>query len=400
MSSLPRIAPVSGHVFETDRRKGVQLYAKWRDARGQHQRKLGPLWQGKGHPPAGYLSRKAAQAMLEEILVEARRDAQRHPVARLLFEQVAADWISHGEYERGLKPTTLMEYRSVLKVHLLPVFGGRDLDTLTAREIDDWRSGKLRAGASRRVTNKCLMVLHNLLGWAVRHRDLPANPAALVQRLPERYDAGDYRFYDVEQVLALARAAASQQDAVLFLTAAFTGLRRGELVALRWRDVDFPAEAIRVMRSYSKGSLTVPKSNHSRVVPMVPQVAQALARLSQRGRDTMADDLVFPGEEGGFLDASAMRRRYYVACDVAGLERLRFHDLRHTFGSLAINKGSLVQVQHWLGHADIETTARYLHHKRRRDEAQLLAGAFRPEGAEGDAAFAWSREDAASLGER
>jgi integrase len=85
---------------------------------------------------------------------------------------------------------------------------------------------------------------------------------------------------------------------------------------------------------------------------------------------------------------------------LASAEPLRFHDLRHTFGSLAINKGSLVQVQHWLGHADIETTARYLHHKRRRDEAQLLAGAFRPEGAEGDAAFAWSREDAASLGER
>jgi hypothetical protein len=57
-----------------------------------------------------------------------------------------------------------------------------------------------------------------------------------------------------------------------------------------------------------------------------------------------------------------MRRRYHVACDVAGLERLRFHDLRHTFGSLAINKGSLVQVQHWLRHANIETTARYLHH--------------------------------------
>jgi integrase len=400
MSKLPRIAPVSGQIYEVERRKGVQLYAKWRDGRGQHQRKLGPLWRGKGRPPAGHLTHKAARDLLDEILVDARRDAERHPVARLLFEQVAADWMSHGEYERGLKPTTLMEYRSVLRVHLLPVFGGRDLDSLTTREIDEWRSAKLRAGASRRVANKCLMVLHNLLGWAVRHRDLAANPAVLVQRLPERYDAGDYRFYDVEQVLALARAAASQQDAALFLTAAFTGLRRGELVALRWRDVDFPAEAIRVMRSYSKGSLTVPKSNHSRVVPMVAQVAQALAGLWQRGHDTMADDLVFPGEEGGFLDASALRRRYCVACDVASLERLRFHDLRHTFGSLAINKASLVQVQHWLGHADIETTARYLHHKRRSDEAQLLAGAFQPEGARDDLALGWSREDAVSPGSK
>ena len=78
--------------------------------------------------------------------------------------------------------------------------------------------------------------------------------------------------------------------------------------------------------------------------------------------------------------------------------RLRFHDLRHTFGSPAINKGSLVQVQHWLGHANIETTARDLHHKRRQDEARLLAGAFESRGVE--EGFAWSREDAVSRGSR
>jgi integrase len=381
------------------RKKGVVLFAKWRDAHGQHQRKLGPLWDDKGRPPAGFLNRKQARALLDEILVGARQHAQHHPVARLGFEQVAADWMDHGRHERGLKPSTLMEYDSVLGCHLLPVFGGCDLERLTPQEIDAWRGAKLRSGASRRLTNKCLMVLHALCNWAMRHRDLTANPAALVERLPERYDPGDYRFYDVEQVLALSRAAANEQDAVLYLTAAFTGLRSGELIALRWRDVDFPAEAIRVMRSYSKGSLTTPKSNRSRVVPMIPQVAQALARLWQRGYDVMADDLVFPGDSGGFLDDSAMRRRYKVACDAAGLERLRFHDLRHTFGSLAINKGSLVQVQHWLGHANIETTARYLHHKRRQDEARLLAAAFEPDRM-GNGDFAWTATDAVWPGSR
>jgi integrase len=87
---------------------------------------------------------------------------------------------------------------------------------------------------------------------------------------------------------------------------------------------------------------------------------------------------VFPGELAGHLDASALRRRFVAARGAAGLRPLRFHDLRHTFGSLAINRASIVQVQAWMGHADAQTTMRYLHHKSQEDEAELLADAFRP----------------------
>jgi integrase len=115
---------------------------------------------------------------------------------------------------------------------------------------------------------------------------------------------------------------------------------------------------------------------------MVADVAAALARLSNRPLATGANDLVFPGELGGHLDGSALRRRFVDARQRAGLRPIRFHDLRHTFGSLAINRASIVQVQHWMGHADVDTTMRYLHHKSRSDDAALLATAFsveRPE---------------------
>lgn len=101
---------------------------------------------------------------------------------------------------------------------------------------------------------------------------------------------------------SLVRAAASEQDAAVFLTAAFTGLRRGELIALRWRDVDFESSAIRVAGSYAHGKLTAPKSGHGRAVPMVLDVAEALARLSRRDEFLRPDDLVFPGETGTYLD--------------------------------------------------------------------------------------------------
>jgi integrase len=137
--------------------------------------------------------------------------------------------------------------------------------------------------------------------------------------------------------MALVRAAASEQDAAIFLTAAYTGLRRGELVALRWRDLLFEQESIRVRASYSYGALTTPKSGKVRTVPMVPAVAEALARLVVREND----DLVFPGLAGEYLDGSALRRRYKAALKRAGLRELRFHDLRHVFGSLAINALSI-----------------------------------------------------------
>jgi integrase len=117
--------------------------------------------------------------------------------------------------------------------------------------------------------------------------------------LREGYDATRFGFYTPTELALLVSHAADEQDGAVFLTAAFTRLRRGELVALRWRDVDFPAAAIRVWESYAKGALTTPKSGRSRVVPMVPDVAAALTRLKQRERLTADNDLMFPGPAEG-----------------------------------------------------------------------------------------------------
>ena len=123
----------------------------------------------------------------------------------------------------------------------------------------------------------------------------------------------------------------------------------------------------------------LPKSRKSRTVPMVDDVASALKALKRRERHTQPKDPVFAGEDGETIDGSALRRRYVADLDRAGLRFLRFHDLRHTFGSLAINRASIVQVQAWMGHADIKTTMRYLHHKSRADDARMLSSAFRVE---------------------
>jgi integrase len=230
-----------------------------------------------------------------------------------------------------------------------------------------------------RTSEKLLMIVRAVFAHARSRGWIDADPTAGVLRQQLRY-SGDYDFYSREEIDALVRAAGSEQDAAIYLAAAMTGLRRGELVALRWRDVDFPGQAIRVRANYSFGELVTPKSGKVRSVPMVPAVAQAIAKLGQRRFFTGDEDPVFAGPVGGHLDASALRRRYSVAVKRAGLRSLPFHSLRHYFGSMAVNRASLVQVQSWMGHSHIQTTARYLHAKSQADDAAVLASAFAPSG--------------------
>jgi len=230
---------------------------------------------------------------------------------------------------------------------------------------------------SRRNANKLLAILHGIFEHAVRRHGLLSNPARDVEKLRESYDAARFDFYSPEEIRQLVAKASDAQDGVLYLTAAFSGLRRGELVALLWKDVDFENHSIRVWESVSGGERGRPKSRKSRTVPMVEDLAGALKVLKAREHHTQPKDPVFVGESGESIDGSALRRRYIADLDRAGLRFLRFHDLRHTFGSLAINSASIVQVQAWMGHADIKTTMRYLHHKSRADDAELLSGAFR-----------------------
>jgi integrase len=125
---------------------------------------------------------------------------------------------------------------------------------------------------------------------------------------------------------------------------------------------------------------------------MAPDVARALAQLGQRDRGTRDDDLVFVGDWGGYVDARAVGRRYATALKRAGLRQLRFHDLRHTFGTRMIANADIRRVQEWMGHADIQTTMKYLHYAPRPEDARLVAEAFRvsPDAGEGAAAAAGS----------
>lgn len=365
----------SGHVFRVDRARGPVWYAKYRLPDGrQVQKKIGPAWADRGRPPVGYFTKRTAEAWLHDLLDQARRGTL--PGMRsgdATFAEAAEEWLRFIEQDRERKPSTIRDYRSVLNAHLLPAFGDQMLESITVEDIESWRTSL--DGLSNRSKNKLLIQLHGIFRRAHRLYGLDANPLARVEKHPQ-HSSGDIEVLAPEEVWALVRAASSELDGAIFLTAAFTGLRMGELLALRWRDIDFAGSVISVRSSWAGGQLTTPKSGKVRSVPMAPDVASALAKLGDREDWTGDDDLVFASDTGSYLADSALRVRHKAALRRASLRDLRFHDLRHTFGTRMISKADVRRVQEWMGHADIQTTMKYLHYAPRAEDAQLVAEAF------------------------
>ena len=398
--SALRPLPVSGHLTRVKRESGDRWRVKWRDAAGvEHKKVLGRVWTGKGPPREGYLTKNEARRLLDELLAQARRvgpGARRADSRRLTFADAAAEWLRYVEVDRKRSANTLRDYRRTVDQVLLPTFGELPLSELTSEMIDAFRAHHVdERRLTARTINKYLVVINGILKRAQRHYGLAVNVAAGVERQPVRR-ATEFRVLSIDEVELLARtfadgahhpvaqrtltaaelaarSASDAQDAALILAAAYAGLRLGELRALRWRDVDFALRIVHVRRSYSLAIEDVPKSGRARAVPMADQVARALDALSRRDAFTGTDDLVFPNPAGGFLEDSALRRRYYAALQAAGIAHLRFHDLRHTFGTLAVQEFALSDVKAYMGHADIATTMIYVHHVPQHDAADRLS---------------------------
>ena len=202
--------------------------------------------------------------------------------------------------------------------------------------------------------------------------------------LPAVPESEEIRFLTLDQVDALvdnAREGLFQAlDRAMYRTAAMTGLRQGELLALRWRDVDWPAARIRVRQNWVLGEFGTPKSRRStRSVPMADEVGGELERLFKQSRWQADDDLVFAHPATGEpLYKPGILRRMRKVLEAAKLDESHcFHDLRHTFGTRMAAAGVPMRtLQEWMGHRDLATTQRYADYAPSAREAEMVATAF------------------------
>lgn len=236
---------------------------------------------------------------------------------------------------------------------------------------------------SAKSVRNTIGTLNALYRFALRRGWAAGNPMTHVE-LPAIAGSEDIRFLDPAEVQAAADAAARGPyeaiDRALYITAAMTGLRQGELVALRWRDVDWTAGRVRVRQNHVLGEFGTPKSKRSsRSVPMADAVARELDRLARTAGDPSPDALVFTDPlTGGPLGKPQILRRFREALGTAGLDQThRFHDLRHTFGTRMAAAGVPMRtLQEWMGHRDLATTQRYADYAPSAHEAAFVEAAF------------------------
>jgi integrase len=377
---------VTGHIQERQLKSGPVFYLKTRvPGRDPEQTttRLGPAHKGKGRPLPGTFTRRMAEDALAEFLTDARRGTLEvtQQDSGVTFADAAAEYLRFVDQEKGVQQSTLGDYRSVVDGYLLERFGDVPIERITSDDVNAYKLELLNAGRlSKRTVLRHLLVLNGIFDRAETVWQLPGNVASAkhVHRPKVQY-SGEFDMLDQEQLAALCRAAESPQDATLYLTAAMTGLRQGELRALQWRDVDFVTDRLHVRRSATTGAnpiVKAPKSGRVRSVPMVRQLAVALDSLSRREHFTGDSELVFPNAVGGVENDCLQRRRYQRALKRAGLPHVRFHDLRHVFGSTAVREFPLSDVQAMLGHAHVTTTMRYVHYRPGADDARRLESAF------------------------
>jgi integrase len=365
----------------------------------QLKRRVGRAWIRRRAPcPDGAFTEGAAHDRARELIAELVAAARESPPAGPTFREVAHGYLDWLERVRGAKPSTLVDHRTHLAEpgermsgRIMAAIGDRPAAEVTPAEVERFLESIEAAGGGPRTVNKNRALVHAVFEYGVKRAALTTNPARGTDRRREKQrDA--LQTYTVAEVEALAEALAAgahrahgarndaeraedAQDAELVRVAAYTGLRQGELRALRWRDVE--KGVITVSRAVSAEQLTGTKGRQVRHVPLVPQAARALARLKQRGDFTAPGELVFCTWRGRPLDKSALVARFKRARDAADLRPLRFHDLRHTYGSLLAQAGvDVLSIKNAMGHSDLQTTQRYLHARQASEQVERFARAF------------------------
>jgi integrase len=366
---------------------GDHWYGRWYVGTQRVERAVGPV--RKRGTRVG-LTEGQAEVKLRELMTDPATAPTSDAVT---VEQAGARLLSQLR-RKNRAPSHIETAESHIRVHLVPFFEARRrsrVHNITEDDVEALMDHLADTGRKPKTVRNVVSTLHSILDLARRKRWVHENVCGLVER-PEVPEDPDTHFLTVPELgLLVSRGAADAPELTelerawrrverpLYLMAALTGKRQGELFAVRWLDIDWTAMKVRVRKNYVRGQMRdYPKGRRGRVVPMAEMLAAELERLFQSSAYQADADLVFGHPHSGKpLDRSKVRKRYLKALDRAGLRHVRFHDLRHTFGThMAAEGAPMRSIQAWYGHKDSKTTDIYVGYQPGEEDSALVDRAF------------------------
>ena len=306
-------------------------------------------------------TRRQAHTLLEERLRPLNRGLQ-GPQSTMSFRV-----FTEGDWSTLILPTlkrsTQLGYRRVLHRHLLPYFGDWRLGDITRIDIQQFVAEKFRQGRAWQTVRNAWIVLSTILDSALEYGYLTTNPARGV-KFPPQTVRREPKILTSEELARLLTQLREPFKTMVTL-AALTGVRVGELLALRWRAADLKTGTLRIEASVYEGQIQTPKSEKgTRIIPIGPLTRWLLESHRQRSARLQLDDFIFPNRQGGvFSGRNLLQRVLAPAAKAAGLDHVTWHQFRHIHSSLLHDLGVPAKVaQQQLGHASPETTLNYYTH--------------------------------------
>ena len=263
------------------------------------------------------------------------------------------------------KKSEVLTKRGMLRKHLIPWFGKKKLTEIGPRDIARYKTSKLKENYSKKTVNNQLILLGRVLSIAVEWGVIEKAPKMNLLKPPKP----EFDFLDFDESDRLVEAAPPEWKPMI-LMALKTGMRLGELLAIRWEDIDLMSKRILVRRNAVRGEVGTPKSGKNREIPICDMLLTELKRHRH-----LKGSLVFCNDQGCMWLSRKTYEPLHWTCKRAGLRRIGWHVLRHTFASHLVMKGAPIKaVQELLGHSNIEMTMRYAHLSpdAKREAVQLL----------------------------
>lgn len=308
----------------------------------------------------GQTNRHEAEKMLASEMVRRSRSLIKD-IKKISFKQLALKWLELHEMDK--KQKTISSYTEQVNKHLIPSFGHLNANSISAEAIEQFKQESAKT-VSATTVNYNLRLLRSILDTGIQWGYLPENPAKKVKRLKQ--NRKQPQPLTKEQVTKLLDRCNEKYKPIL-MTAILTGLRMGEVICMRWKNLDWKNETYSVTENYSAGVVSIPKTETSYRKVHLPKILVETLKKHKIVQNKQIikmpgkwenQGLIFPSEAGTYLHANNLRRRvFYPALKEAGLPRIRFHDLRGTFATLLLQAHPNPKtVQEALGHKTARIT--------------------------------------------